>query len=96
MTSKTADLDLETRLIHAGKQDHHGAVTTPIFQSSTFTTPPVISSYEDIRYIRLNNTPNHAVLTTRLAPPEAGPAWRVADSGIAAVSGTLMAALSPR
>ena len=95
MTSKTADLDLDTRLIHAGKQDHHGAVTTPIFQSSTFTTPPVISSYEDIRYIRLNNTPNHAVLATRLAALEGAAASLVAGSGMAAISATLMAVLSP-
>jgi len=53
----------ETKLIHAGEPDPpiEGAVSMPIFQSSTFKYTGQ-ASYHDLRYIRLNNTPNHRVL----------------------------------
>src|ERR1700735_2599502 len=52
---------LETKLIHAGEPEPliGGAVTMPIFQSSTYEYAGQ-TSYHDLRYIRLNNTPNHA------------------------------------
>ena len=54
---------LATQLIHAGETDApiEGAVVLPIFQSATFASVDG-EAYDDIRYIRLNNTPNHRVL----------------------------------
>jgi cystathionine beta-lyase/cystathionine gamma-synthase len=51
---------LETKLIHAGEPDPliNGAVSMPVFQSSTFEYTGA-NSYHDLKYIRLNNTPNH-------------------------------------
>lgn len=86
---------IETKLIHAGefKPRIHGAVSMPIFQSSTFEfageTPE-----EVLRYIRLNNTPNHAVLHRKLAALENGEAALVASSGMAAISTALCSILS--
>lgn len=89
------DASLNTRAIHAGAEHARGAgaVTTPIFQSSTFLTDPASASYEDVRYIRLNNTPNHKVLHARLAAMEGGEQALVAGSGMAAISTTLMTLL---
>jgi len=85
---------LQTRLIHAG--DVHprfaGAVTLPIFQSSTFEYGGE-KKYEDVRYIRLNNTPNHAALGKVLAAIEGAEAAIVTGSGMAAISSTLLALL---
>ena len=54
---------IQTQLIHAGEpeQRYDGAVCLPIFQSANyaFRGEP---SYDDLKYIRLNNTPNHSVL----------------------------------
>jgi hypothetical protein len=66
----------------------HGAVTTPIFQSSTFETGDA-KSYHDLRYIRLSNTPNHDVLHRKLAALENAEAALVTGSGMAAISATL-------
>ena len=54
---------LDTKLIHAGEPEPliAGAVTMPIFQSSTFEYAGQ-TSYHDLRYIRLSNTPNQDVL----------------------------------
>lgn len=85
---------IETRLIHAGEPDPliHGAVSIPIFQSSTFQYAGQ-GSYHDLRYIRLNNTPNHAALHEKLAALEAGEAAVVTASGMAVISTTLLALL---
>lgn len=47
---------METKLIHAGepKPRVNGAVSLPIFQSSTFEYTAG-SKYHDLKYIRLNN-----------------------------------------
>ena len=84
---------LETRLIHAGepKPAIRGAVNVPIFQSSTFEFS---EESGEVRYIRLNNTPNHAVLHQKLAAVENGEAAVVTGSGMAAISTTLLALLS--
>ncbi|MBW2619238.1 MAG: aminotransferase class I/II-fold pyridoxal phosphate-dependent enzyme [Deltaproteobacteria bacterium] len=85
----------ETKLIHAGEPDPpiEGAVSMPIFQSSTFKYTGQ-ASYHDLRYIRLNNTPNHRVLHEKLAALENAEAALVAASGMAAISTTLLAILS--
>src|SRR5216684_6793906 len=85
---------IETKLIHAGEPEPRiaGAVAMPIFQSSTFEYAGE-SSYHDIRYIRLNNTPNHLALNQKLAALENAEAALVTASGMAAISTTLLTLL---
>lgn len=87
-------LGLETKLIHAGEPKPRigGAVSMPVFQSSTFESAGE-SSYHDIRYIRLNNTPNHFVLSKKLAAIEHAEAGLVTASGMAAISTALLTIL---
>ena len=91
----TTSRRLDTQLIHAGEPEPRieGAVVMPIFQSSTYEYTGA-SSYHDLKYIRLNNTPNHRVLHTKLAVLEGAEAALVTASGMAAVSTTLLALLS--
>jgi len=86
---------IDTKLIHAGEPHPliQGAVSIPIFQSSTFEYAGQ-ESYHDLRYIRLNNTPNHVALHEKLAALENGEAAVVSASGMAAISTTLLALLS--
>jgi cystathionine beta-lyase/cystathionine gamma-synthase len=65
----------------------------PIFQSSTFEYAGQ-TSYHDLRYIRLNNTPNHTVLHAKLAALENAEAALVAGSGMAAISAALFTVLA--
>ena len=86
---------LATRAVHAGEPEPRieGAVAIPIFQSATFETAGE-KSYDAVRYVRLNNTPNHQSLHAKLASLEAGEAAIVAASGMAAITTTLLALLS--
>lgn len=86
---------LETKLIHAGEPEPliNGAVSMPIFQSSTFEYTGQ-TSYHDLKYIRLNNTPNHVALHQKLASLENAEAALVTASGMAAISTTLLTVLS--
>src|SRR5215468_1116109 len=86
---------LETKLIHAGEPDPRiaGAVILPIFQSAMFETAGE-ASYHDVRYIRLNNTPNHLALHQKLAALENAESALVTASGMAAISTTLLTVLS--
>jgi len=86
---------LETKLIHAGEPEPliNGAVSMPIFQSSTYEYTGA-TSYHDLRYIRLNNTPNHVALHQKLAALENAEAALVTASGMAVISTTLLAVLS--
>ena len=85
---------LETKLIHTGEPEPRigGAVSMPIFQSSTFEYAGQ-TSYHDIKYIRLNNTPNHIALHEKLASLENAEAALVAASGMAAISTVLLSVL---
>ena len=85
----------DTRLIHAGEPEPRieGAVTLPIFQSATYLQGAA-GRYNDVRYIRLNNTPNHLVLHAKLAALEEAEAALVAGSGMAAISSCLLSVLS--
>lgn len=87
---------LDTQLIHAGELSPRpeGAVTMPVYQSATFEYGGE-GSYDQLRYLRLNNTPNHVVLHNKLAALEAGEDALVTASGMAAITTTLLAALSP-
>jgi cystathionine beta-lyase/cystathionine gamma-synthase len=86
---------LETRIVHAGepKPRIQGAVAMPIFQSAMFEYAGE-TDYHDLKYIRLNNTPNHTVLHAKLASLESAEAALVTASGMAAISTTLLSFLS--
>src|SRR5262245_49228934 len=81
--------DLETKLVHAGERVVDGAVCVPVFQSAMFASRAG-DGYHDVRYIRLNNTPNHQVLHEKLAAIEGGEAALVAASGMAAITTSLL------
>lgn len=85
---------IETKLIHAGEPHPRilGAVSLPIFQTAMFEYAGE-ASYHDIRYIRLNNTPNHLALHAKLAALENAQAALVTASGMAAISTTLLTVL---
>ena len=87
---------IDTQLIHAGEPATRfgGAVSLPVFQSSTFEYAGE-SSYDDLKYIRMNNTPNHEVLHRKLAALENAEAALVAASGMAAITTTLLALFRP-
>lgn len=85
--------DLSTVAIHGGEHRRiEGAVTLPIFQSSTYEFQGH-ESYYDIKYARLNNSPNHLALHEKLALLEGGEAALVLGSGMAAISTAVMALL---
>jgi len=82
---------IETNLLHAGKPSPNieGAVVNPIFQSANYLMGEE-SEYGDVRYIRLNNSPNHQVLHHRLAAIESAETALVAASGMAAITAVLL------
>jgi cystathionine beta-lyase/cystathionine gamma-synthase len=85
---------LETQVVHAGEPSPRleGAVAMPIFQTAMFLYAGE-QSYHDVRYIRLNNTPNHIVLHRKLAALEGGEAALVTASGMAAITTALLTVL---
>jgi len=85
---------IDTKLIHAGEPSPliEGAVSMPIFQSATFEYRGE-QDYHALRYIRLNNTPNHDALHRKLAAVENAEAALVTSSGMAAISTTLLTLL---
>src|SRR5487761_114757 len=86
---------IETKVVHSGEPSPRilGSVSTPIFQSAMFESSGE-GSYHEIRYIRLNNTPNHLVLHKKLAALEGAEDALVTGSGMAAITTTLLALLS--
>ena len=92
---KTYPGHIETRAIHAGEPNPRigGAVVMPIFQSAMYETAGE-KSYDDITYIRLNNTPNAEALAEKLAALENAQAALVTASGMAAISTSLLTVLS--
>lgn len=85
---------IATAAVHAGEPHPRigGAVTMPIFQSSTFIYEGG-TDYHATRYVRLSNTPNHEVLHQKLAALEKAEAALVTSSGMAAISTTLLTVL---
>jgi len=83
-----------TKAIHAGalKPRIEGAITTPIFQSSTYEYHGEM--YHSVGYLRLSNSPNHVVLGERLAALEGSEAALATASGMAAISATLLTILA--
>ncbi|HWU89416.1 MAG TPA: aminotransferase class I/II-fold pyridoxal phosphate-dependent enzyme [Kofleriaceae bacterium] len=86
---------VETKLVHAGepRPRHERAVAMPIYQSATYEYAAAAADYHDVQYIRLNNTPNHAVLHAKLAALEGTEQALVTASGMAAISATLLSLL---
>ena len=82
---------IQTKLVHSGEPESRfeGAVSMPIFQSATFENQGT-EKYHELKYIRLNNTPNHRVLHRKLADIEGGEAALVTSSGMAAITSTLL------
>ena len=86
---------IETKLIHAGEPEPRimGAVSMPIFQSAMFEYAGE-TNYHDLKYIRLNNTPNHIALIEKLSALENAESALVTASGMAAISTSLLSILS--
>ncbi len=87
---------LETKAVHAGEPRPRfgGAVCMPIFQSANFEYGGE-TSYNDLKYLRLNNTPSQTALHEKLAALEGGEAALVTASGMAAISTALLSVLLP-
>ncbi len=86
---------LETKLVHAGEPRPRidGAVEMPIFQSATFEYRGE-RRYDDVRYLRLNNTPSQLALHAKLADLEGSEAALVTASGMAAITTSLLTVLT--
>ena len=82
---------IDTKLIHSGAPSPRigGAVSLPIFQSAMYEYGGE-ENYHDIKYIRLNNTPNHIVLQEKLADLENAESALVTASGMAAITASLL------
>lgn len=87
-------LSLQTRAVHAGEPERRpGApVTTPVYHSSMFLTED-LGRYDDIKYIRSSNMPNHEAAARKIADLEGGAAALVTASGMSAITSTLLALL---
>jgi cystathionine beta-lyase/cystathionine gamma-synthase len=85
---------MESIVVHAGEPEPRvdGAVVMPIFQTAMMEYRGE-SSYHDVKYIRLNNLPNHVVLNQKLAAMENAEAGIVTASGMAAITTSLLALL---
>ena len=68
---------IETKLIHSGEPRINGSVAIPIFQTAMFSFAGE-TDYHDLKYIRLNNTPNQVALHARY---RRHPQWSGSESG---------------
>lgn len=86
--------DMLTRLVHAAEPRLNDTVVLPIYQTAMQLTPlDGKEEYNDIKYLRLNNSPNHEVLGAKLAILEGAEAGLVTASGMAAISTALLTVL---
>ncbi len=85
---------LRTAAVHEGEPRTaiEGSITMPLFPSSTYVLGNP-EEFDDIRYVRLNNTPNQKAVSEKLAALEGTEAAVVTPSGTAAVSMALLAHL---
>ncbi|MEL6343984.1 MAG: aminotransferase class I/II-fold pyridoxal phosphate-dependent enzyme [Myxococcota bacterium] len=67
-------------------------MTVPVFQSATYEMGPS-QRYGDVRYVRLNNSPNHIVLADRLAAVCEAEDAVVTASGMSAIATALLSIL---
>jgi methionine-gamma-lyase len=100
--SRNAELGLSTRAIHHGYDpaEEHGALTPPIFMTSTYAFETAEAGSELFRgeragyiYGRTRN-PTQALLESRLASLEGGEAALAVASGMGAISATMWTLLS--
>ena len=86
---------IQTKVIRSGEPEPRigGAITMPIFQTAMYEHDGD-AGYDDIPYIRLNNTPNQQAVAKKLAALENAEAALVTSSGMAAISTTLLTFLS--
>ncbi len=96
-------LGFATRAIHEGydPQDHQGALTPPVYMTSTFAFPDAASggrrfggTEEGFVYTRLGN-PTLALLETRLASLEGGEAALATASGMGAITAAIWSLVEP-
>ncbi|MFP4227783.1 MAG: trans-sulfuration enzyme family protein [Salinivenus sp.] len=82
---------LDTQALHDGEPTPRieGAVSLPIFQTATYAH----ESDSPVRYIRLNNSPNHKALHRKLASLTETEQALVTASGMAALSSALLTLL---
>jgi cystathionine beta-lyase/cystathionine gamma-synthase len=82
---------IETRVVHGGERRPapEGSLVFPIYQGTVFSVPEG-AGYDDIRYIRLNNTPSQAYLHDKLAALEGAEAAVATASGMSALTATLL------
>ena len=94
MKKTDAKLKPATLCVHAGayRDEATGAVTTPIFTSSSYAYPN--PSGQNI-YQRYSNTPNQRAVAAKLAALEQGGDALVFGSGMAAITTVLFALLKP-
>lgn len=82
---------LDTLLVQAGEPRILGAIAMPVFQSAMYEDPPGgATDYHALRYIRLNNVPNHRAICEKLAAVEGAEAGVVTASGMSAIATALM------
>src|SRR5690242_11934637 len=88
-------LGLSTSAIHGAPEPRPdwSPVTTPIFQSSTFTNP--IGSSQEVLYTRYGNNPNQVAIAKRLALLEGAEAALFCGSGMGASALAHLAVLRP-
>ncbi len=88
-------MKIQTKAIHAGEPRPRiaGAIVMPVFQTAMYEYAGE-KTYDDVRYIRLNNTPNALALGEKLAELENAEAALVTASGMAAITTTLLTLLS--
>ena len=94
MSEDDRSRSLDTRAVHEGALSPRplGAVSTPVFQTANFEYHG--EEYHDVGYLRLSNSPNHAVLHRRIASLEGAEDALVTGSGMAAISSALLTFLS--
>lgn len=85
---------LETRVVHAGRTRPRieRAAVLPIFQCTVYEHFEE-AGYNDVRYPRLNNLPNHDALGRKLAALERAEDALVTGSGMAAITTALLQVL---
>jgi cystathionine beta-lyase/cystathionine gamma-synthase len=96
MMTKEKTLSLQTRAVHAGEIERRpGApMTVPVHHSAMFVTADAeLGHYDDITYLRVNNTPSQIHIGRKLADLEGGEAGLVTASGMAAITATLLTVL---
>src|SRR5260370_11491100 len=82
---------MEIKVMHSGEPRPRiaGAVVMPVFQCGTYQYAGE-KSYDDVRYIRLNNTANHRAVAGQLTALENAEDAVVTASGMAVISTSLL------